>query len=68
VSNPQQKPYNQTVFIVEGITLAVIVTSGGGKMTQRRKHFTSPQAALSWCRHHRAGMVYSPSAETLSAN
>ncbi len=67
MNNPQQTPYHQTVFIVEGIKTAVIVTSGGGKMTQRRRRFETPEAALTWCRHNRAGLVYSP-AEDQSRN
>jgi len=60
MSTPHPKPYSITVFVVEGIKAAVIVTSIAGRMRQRRQSFASPEAALAWCREHKAGMVYTP--------
>jgi hypothetical protein len=51
------------VFVVEGIKLAVVVTSVAGKMTQRRQRFETPEAALTWARQHHAGLVYSPASD-----
>ena len=61
MSNPQQKAYSRTVIIVEGNPLAVVVTNLAGNMIQRHRRFT-PEAALAWCRSHRASLVYSPAA------
>ena len=65
--NPHHKPYSRTVFIVEGITKAVVVTALAGKLSQAVRRFASPEAALAWCRQHRAGLVYTP-AENPAAN
>lgn len=47
------------MFIVEGISTAMLVTHGR-RMTSRPMEFKTPEAALAWCRHHRASLVYSP--------
>ena len=66
MSNPQHKAYNRTVFVVEGNPLAIVVTNVAGKMTKSHRRFT-PEAALAWCRAHRAGLVYAP-AENVATN
>ena len=58
---------SRTVFIVGGIRSAVVVTTNGGRMTQRRQRFESPEAALAWCQQHRASLVYS-AAENPASN
>lgn len=60
MSNPHYKPYSRTVFIVEGIQSAVVVTTVAGRMRQANRKFGSPEAALAWCRKHAASLVYSP--------
>jgi hypothetical protein len=60
MSNPHHKPYSRTVFIVEGIKTAIVVTAVAGRMRQATRSFASPEAALAWCRKHAAGLVYSP--------
>ena len=67
MSTSHQKPYSRTVFIVEGIQTAVVVSAIGGRMSQRRQRFDTPEAALAWCRQHRAGLVYTP-AENPASN
>jgi hypothetical protein len=49
-----------TVFVTEGTKAALVVTADGWRMTKRRMQFDSPEAALAWCRLHRAAMVYAP--------
>lgn len=68
MNNPHPKPYSTTVFVVEGIKLAVVVTTVAGRMTQRRRKFATPEAALIWCRSNGAGMFYSPAAEIPASN
>lgn len=63
MSVSHHRPYSRTVFVVEGIKLAVVVTSVAGKMTQRRQRFETPDAALAWARHHHAALVYSPASD-----
>ena len=62
MSQPQRKSYSQTVFFVEGFQAAVIVTAIGDRLSERRRRFISPEAALAWCRANRAGLVYTPAA------
>jgi hypothetical protein len=59
MSKPLQKSYPRTMFIVEGITTAFLVTHGR-RMTKRPMQFKTPEAALAWCRRHHASLVYSP--------
>jgi hypothetical protein len=47
------------MFIVEGISTAMLVTHGR-RMTSRSMEFQSPEAALAWCRRNHAGLVYTP--------
>jgi len=61
VSKPQNKNYSITVFVVEGLKIAIKVMAGPSGITQRRARFETPEAALAWCRKHGAGLVYSPS-------
>jgi hypothetical protein len=65
MSQPLKKSY--TVFVVEGIKIAVVVADDGTGLAERRKRFESPAAALAWCRKKRARMIYSP-AENVSQN
>jgi hypothetical protein len=67
MSQLPSKPYSRTVFIVEGVQTAVVVTAIGGRMSRRQRQFKSPEAALTWCRQHRASLVYSP-AENPASN
>lgn len=48
------------MFIVEGVSTAILVTAIGDRMTQKRVPIDSPEAALAWCRRNSAGLVYSP--------
>lgn len=57
---------SQTVFIVEGIKTAIIVTARGNRLRRRNARFDSPESALAWCRKHGAGLVYSPSPSALN--
>jgi hypothetical protein len=59
MSKPLNKSYPRTMFIVEGITAVLLVTHGR-RMSSRHMEFKSPEAALAWCRRHRASLVYSP--------
>jgi hypothetical protein len=59
MSKPLQKSYPRTMFIVEGIPTAMLITRGR-RTTSRAMEFKTPEAALAWCRHNRAGLVYSP--------
>jgi hypothetical protein len=59
MSKPLNKAYSRTMFIVEGISTAMLVTHGR-RMTSRSMQFATPEAALAWCRRHRAGLVYTP--------
>lgn len=67
MSKPHQKPYSITVFIVEGIKKAVLITTIGSRITESHMTFASPGRALTWARKHRAGLVYAP-AENLAGN
>ena len=60
MSNPHHKPYSKTVFVVEGVKTAAVVTTIGTRMTGKRMKFHTPEAALTWCRRQGARMVYSP--------
>lgn len=62
MSQPHQKTYSITVFIVEGIKTAIQVTAIGAKLSRRNRRFPTPEAALAWCRANHAGLVYSPMA------
>jgi hypothetical protein len=61
MSNPHKKPITRTVFIVEGIKTAVLVTTIAGRMRRATRNFETPEAALAWSRVHAASLVYSPS-------
>jgi hypothetical protein len=65
MSQPLKKNYPKTMFIVEGISTAMLVIEGPVRVgrrrfTSRKMEFKSPEAALTWCRRHRARLVYSP--------
>lgn len=63
MSQPLKKNYSRTMFIVEGISTAMLVTQspvGRRRMTSRPMEFKSPEAALAWCRRNRASLVYTP--------
>jgi len=58
MSQPQ---ISQTMFYIEGRTLAVLVTKKGAHRTESHPQFATPGRALAWCRKHRATFVYQPS-------
>jgi hypothetical protein len=60
MSKPQHINYSITVFVVEGIKQAVLVSAVDGKLRQTHRNFVSPAAALAWARANHAGLVYSP--------
>lgn len=67
MSRPQHKSYSRTVFIVEGIPSATMVTRTGRRRTESHRNFATPEAALAWCRQNHAILVYLPDA-TASLN
>ena len=48
------------MFITEGNTAAMVVTNRGGRRKATAMEFATAEAALGWCRSHRALLVYSP--------
>ena len=59
MSKPHPKNYPRTMFLVEGNTVAVLVTHGR-RLTSRHITMRSPEDALAWCRRNRARFIYLP--------
>jgi hypothetical protein len=62
MSRPHHKSYSRTVFIVEGISTATMVTRAGRRRTESHIRFSTPEAALAWCRQNHVVLVYLPDA------
>lgn len=55
------KPHHKlTVYYTEGNQTAALITTTGQRRRVRNVRHASAEAALKWCRAHRAMFVYTP--------
>jgi hypothetical protein len=57
---PDFSGQSQIVFCTEGNPVAMVVTNRAGRRRISSRNFPQAEAALAWCRHNGATMVYSP--------
>jgi hypothetical protein len=57
---------SKTLFVVEGIRSAVLVTARGKRLSRSHLNFASPDDALAWCKQNRATLVYTHAADPSS--
>ena len=50
----------KTLFVNEGNPVGMLVTNKGGRLKTSELEFKTAEAALAWCRHSAAMMVYCP--------